>query len=95
MTAASVRRPVVAGLFYPARPDEMERVDGNGPVKRCAMTRITPRPLLFGALLALLSGCVSVAQQEAARAAWEANDQLAAARCPGRSIDGACISGGP
>jgi hypothetical protein len=54
----------------------------------------TVRVLMFGALLTVLFGCMSAAEQEAARAAWEGHDRWGAARCGGRSIDGVCVGGG-
>jgi hypothetical protein len=39
-------------------------------------------------------GCVSAAQQEAARKAWEAHDVERARECGGAAMHGSCIGGG-
>jgi hypothetical protein len=52
------------------------------------------RRLVLGILLALATGCVSPAQQEAARQAWDAHDRERARECRGASLNGSCLGGG-
>jgi uncharacterized protein YceK len=53
--------------------------------------------LALAVLLALLVGCASLAQQDAARQGWEARDAGRARACRGAYMSGSCISvgGGP
>jgi hypothetical protein len=52
------------------------------------------RWLTLGVLLATLTGCVSAAQREATREAWEAHDVDRARECRGAAMHGSCIGGG-
>jgi hypothetical protein len=53
--------------------------------------------LTLAALLALLMGCASATQQDAARRAWDARDADRARECRGAYLSGSCIGvgGGP
>jgi hypothetical protein len=55
------------------------------------------RGVTLGVLLAMLTGCMSAAEREAARKAWEESDGALARQCRGAVMQGSCISigGGP
>jgi outer membrane biogenesis lipoprotein LolB len=50
------------------------------------------RAVTLGVLLAMLTGCMSAAEPEAARKAWEEHDRELARNCRGAVMEGSCIS---
>jgi hypothetical protein len=55
------------------------------------------RAVTLGVLLAMLTGCMSAAEREATRKAWEESDRELARQCRGAVMQGSCVSigGGP
>jgi hypothetical protein len=79
------RRVAPSGSAHERGAEDLSRRDlGEG-----SMTR-----LILGLLVALLMGCASAAQRDAAREAWDAHDATRARECRGAAITGTCIGGG-